>query len=102
MTFQNLKNIPYKFLREALTELFEREEFYGKLIFWHMDGHGGILLKISGELPEESIKTVLHAISPDKSSSSPDAQISIHLRDWDYLGGNTLIFSRPWVDYRRL
>ena len=102
MTWNRCKDIPYKFLRESLTELFDKKEFSGKYISCYMDREGGIALKISGELPEESIKTVLHAISPDKSSSSPDAQIAIHLRDWDYLGGNTLIFSRPWVDYRRL
>lgn len=103
MTYRNYQDITFPFLHDAVYCI---QRIFNTFRSCYMDRNGGVCLRFAGELTVEQIQQVLfelHYFGPYSASpDGPAAEIAIRCRDYDWSDGRTLVYSRPWVDYRKL
>ena len=100
MIYIHIKDIPYPFLHDAVLLMDKYTEGFKKV---YIDPDGGCAITLKGELTGEQIKRALCNLDPNITyKSSIDDYKPECFRDFNYLKGDTLIYTKDNIDYRTL
>lgn len=100
MIYRHIEDIQYPFLHDAVFLMDKYTEGFKKV---YIDPDGGCAITLKGELTEEQIKRALFDLDPNITcESSIDDYKPEYFRDFDYLKGDTLIYTKDNIDYRTL
>ena len=100
MIYRHIEDIPYPFLHDAVLLMDKYTEGFKEV---GVDPNGGCAIILKGELTGEQIKRALFDLDPNVTcKSSIDDYKPECFRDFNYLKGDTLIYTKENIDYRTL
>lgn len=100
MIYIRIEDIPYPFLHDAMLLMDKYTEGFKEV---YINTDGGCTITLKGELTGEQIKRALCDLDPNVTcKSSIDDYKPECFRDFNYLKGDTLIYTKENIDYRTL
>ena len=100
MIYNHIEDIPYPFLHDAVLLMDKYTEGFKEV---SVNPNGGCTITLKGELTGEQIKRALCDLDPNITcESSIDDYKPKCFRDFNYLKGDTLIYTKKNIDYRTL
>ena len=98
MTYRNILEIPYSFLKTALTELSDKYSFK-KL---YIDPNGELAIFFKGKLSLDDIQSIQERITPkDVTVTTPIYEVD-YIQYESGMGYSTCIYSKEGIDYTKL
>lgn len=99
MIYRRIEDIPYPFLHDAVLLIDKYTEGFKEV---YIDPNGECAITLKGELKREQIKRALFDLDPNITceSSINDYQPE-GCRDFIYFKGDTLIYTKKNIDYRK-
>lgn len=103
-TFRSIEGIPYYHLRETINSAvtFLDREFKK----CYMDREGGCAITFGGEMPIDEIRAFLININPEVARTADSDVFKTYpvemLKDFEYIAGDTYIYTPDGINYREL
>lgn len=96
--YRSIRELPTKFLRDIISAAgqFLKDWPFEEL---RMDSKGECAITFRGEMPEDAISALLVNLDPNLEEIEIPVEYN---RDYDYIDGNTLVYTKDGYDYRTL